>query len=153
MADGKLWAIERTVFQQIMQSTGMRKIENQVSDYYHHNFSHYHHCDRSSSSYKSTGMRKIENQVVFSSKNINIITKSPFADICLTSIPNHSRSTSFVLFPCSQTSPKTSSPKSGLVSFFQVRFILFILDEKLLSQEEEEAFETDVPEHERCSIA
>ena len=30
VADGKLWAIERTVFQQIMQSTGMKKIENQV---------------------------------------------------------------------------------------------------------------------------
>jgi len=31
VADGKLWAIERTVFQQIMQSTGMKKIENQVN--------------------------------------------------------------------------------------------------------------------------
>jgi len=31
VADGKLWTIERTVFQQIMQTTGMRKIENQVN--------------------------------------------------------------------------------------------------------------------------
>jgi len=31
VADGKLWVIERTVFQQIMQSTGMKKIENQVN--------------------------------------------------------------------------------------------------------------------------
>ena len=31
VTDGKLWAMERTVFQQIMQSTGMKKIENQVN--------------------------------------------------------------------------------------------------------------------------
>lgn len=31
VADGKLWTIERTVFQQIMQSTGMKKMENQVN--------------------------------------------------------------------------------------------------------------------------
>ena len=31
VADGKLWTIKRTVFQQIMQSTGMKKMENQVN--------------------------------------------------------------------------------------------------------------------------
>lgn len=31
VTDGKLWAMERTVFQQIMQSTGMKKMENQVN--------------------------------------------------------------------------------------------------------------------------
>ena len=31
VTDGKLWAIERTVFEQIMQTTGMKKIENQVN--------------------------------------------------------------------------------------------------------------------------
>ena len=30
VADGKLWTIERTVFQQIMQSTGMKKMENNL---------------------------------------------------------------------------------------------------------------------------
>ena len=31
VSDGKLWAMERTVFQQIMQAAGIRKIENQVN--------------------------------------------------------------------------------------------------------------------------
>lgn len=31
VSDGKLWAMERTVFQQIMQSTGMKKTENQIN--------------------------------------------------------------------------------------------------------------------------
>jgi len=31
VTDGKLWAMERTVFQQIMQSTGMKKTENQIN--------------------------------------------------------------------------------------------------------------------------
>lgn len=30
MTDGKLWCMERLVFQQIMQSTGIKKTENQV---------------------------------------------------------------------------------------------------------------------------
>ena len=30
MTDGKLWCMERLVFQQIMQSTGIKKMENQL---------------------------------------------------------------------------------------------------------------------------
>ena len=30
VTDGKLWCMERLVFQQIMQSTGIKKTENQV---------------------------------------------------------------------------------------------------------------------------
>ena len=31
VTDGKLWCMERLVFQQIMQSTGIKKTENQVT--------------------------------------------------------------------------------------------------------------------------
>ena len=30
VTDGKVWALERTVFQQVMVSSGMKKMENQV---------------------------------------------------------------------------------------------------------------------------
>ena len=34
VSGGKLWSLDRTVFQQIMVSTGIRKFENQVSSLY-----------------------------------------------------------------------------------------------------------------------
>ena len=34
ITDGKVWALERAVFQQVMVSSGMKKMESQVKDSY-----------------------------------------------------------------------------------------------------------------------
>ena len=39
VSDGKVWALERKVFQQIMVSSGLKKMENQVTEaHFYHQF-------------------------------------------------------------------------------------------------------------------